>query len=449
MKKGLKLRKYQEVGIKKALQVLKTKKGFLIADETGVGKTPQALFIAKAITKPKENVLVLCPAFLKLNWIDEINKWSNKRNYNLLLYTYTEIINLPVHRALKKHKYRLLILDEMHYLKDFESLRTQAVYGTIPDHTQGLYHKAYRILGLSATPIPNRVGEIWPWLYRTKATTKSYEKFVITWAKTYRETNWGLSHKGVKNADELFKKMQSIMIRRKKHDVLKELPPGIRQQRFLPCSEKLYKQEKKLLAEALAAAKYSENQIDLFLKHPELLAATIGTMPSFDELTIFKKIQGLFKAKGIIKILKEDVIPVKKKFIIFCYHREVAQFYFDNLPKKLNKILITGDIDKDERHYIVKDAAEQKESILIATMHSVKEGLNTMIGFDRAYFAELDWAPYILTQCEGRLLRMGQKNAVLWFYFIFDRGIEKYIYDMLNEKNEAINKILDGPKKKK
>lgn len=438
------LRDYQKTGVEFAIQSLETHAGVLIADETGLGKTVQALTVIEKLANTDDIFLVICPTFLKQKWFDEIRKFLPRhRKYTIIVKSYNELSNPDLLRYTVRHEYKLVVIDEMHYLKNFNSIRTQAIFGA-----PGMRHKTIRnctekMLGLSATPIPNRIGEIYPWLWASNngiIKNKTYEQFVTFWAQSYKFTKFGLTHKGIKNAKLLKDKLSNTLIRRKKHDVLSELPPGFRDYIYLPCSVDLYKEEKQLFEELLKTAGYEGGRFEMLMNNPDFIEQLLKTVPGFDQLTKFKLWQGLFKIKHVMNYLKKNVLPETKKFILFCYHADVAKTYYKKLKVK-NKTLVTGAVNPDERFKMLKQANDDPEHILVATMGSVKEGFD-LIGFDRAYFAEIDWTYYVLEQAEGRLLRYGQKNAVEWVYFIFERGLEKYMYNLVDNKKTTVNKIL-------
>lgn len=445
------IRPYQKEGIATITKWYKKHRTFLLADETGLGKSLQALKVLQNIMKtPKHNrAIIVCPAFLKRNWQNEINKWLPKnKKYSIVIQTYSGIIEVNALHYLTKYHYDMLIIDEGHYLKSFESQRTMAVYGAPGYHNYKPLIKCCRkVLKLTATPVPQRVGEIYPWLWATKHIIikgVTYEGFIAKWAAYYKQTKFGITHKGVKNPEALKEALSINMLRRKKKDVLPDLPDFSREYITLSTTTKMYAEERELLTELLKATGYQDMMLNDLLNNPALLDSFLQIMPSFEKLSIFKKQQGLMKVKLVCDYLQNFVLNEKKKFILFCYHKDVAEQYLKFFQKQKLGIPITkidGDVPVDERFGIIEKINEHKEHILIATMHSIKEGLN-ITGFDTSFFAEIDWAPYVLTQVEGRTLRIGQKNFVSWKYFLFDRGIEQYIFNMLEEKNDTVEKIV-------
>jgi SNF2 family DNA or RNA helicase len=447
------LRPYQKQAVKKILRAFQKNKGFLLADETGLGKTIQALEVARLLCdKDKQFVLIICPAFLKPNWQEKIMQFCGEptlRSYTFFIYSYNDLSNLDTLKFVMRRKYALAIIDECHYAKDFNSKRTQVVY-----HDKGVLGVCNKVLSMSATPFKNRVGEIYPFLYAIRhkiVKDKTQEMFIKEYAGEYRELKLGkfrnkkvLTHKGVSNRIfELKDGIKEIFLRRKKADVLKDLPDAQRIEIPIDCTDSIIKKEKKLLGELMTLAGHSDFDADYYLDNYKDFELLLNTVPSFTELVEFKKQIGLLKMPAILEHLRENVLPEKNKFMLLCYYTETAKKYVDELEKLdvKNIVLVTGKVNVKKRFEIVKNADQADECVFIATMNSIKEGLD-FIGFDTIFFAETDWSPDLLEQCEGRIHRYGQKEKVFWYYFIMNRGIEKAIYKTLNEKKETIEKLI-------
>ncbi|KKM78242.1 hypothetical protein LCGC14_1362040 [marine sediment metagenome] len=235
---GLEYRPFQKAGVAYALQ----RRNTLIGDDMGLGKTVEAAGVIN-VTEPGR-ILVVCPATLRPNWLRELEKWMvTRRRIGIAIGSdwpqdvEVVIINYDIlkrhHDALRAVTWDLLILDEVHYLKNPKAQRTQHVFGSktidpIP---------AARILGLTGTPILNRPIEMWPILNGLDPDSwPSRYKFGIRYARGYKGP-WGWDFSGASHLDELQDKLRStIMIRRRKEDVLTELPPKQRQVIELPAN---------------------------------------------------------------------------------------------------------------------------------------------------------------------------------------------------------------------
>lgn len=156
---------FQRAGIAE----MELRNNILLADEMGLGKTIQAIgYINKH--KP-DNVLVVCPNSLRLNWLAELDKWlapDLKMKYeidqcttplwmptNFTVASYDGLIRWYV--PIAKHPWNLIILDEMHYIKNPSTKRAKAVFS--------LQDIECKKIGMTGTPIPNFPYELFPLIH--------------------------------------------------------------------------------------------------------------------------------------------------------------------------------------------------------------------------------------------------------------------------------------------
>ena len=111
------------------------------------------------------------------------------------------------------------------------------------------------------------------------------------------------------------------------------------------------------------------------------------------------------------------------------------------VKKKLPVTLITGvNTDPDERDAITQKLNKVDESVIVATIDSLKEGVD-ITGFQLTLFAEIDWRAWALEQAEGRTRRIGQEKNVRWIYFFFDKGVDRLMRKKIEEKNELAKSV--------
>jgi SWI/SNF-related matrix-associated actin-dependent regulator 1 of chromatin subfamily A len=236
-KLGLKrdLFKYQEEGV----EFIDSHNGrALIGDEMGLGKTIQALAWLQ-LRPEKRPVVIMCPASLKLNWAKEIKQTltrhmevqvlQGKRPYkiqgDIIIINY-DILTAWV-KELVAFKPKVVIADECHYFKDTAAKRTKAV--------KTLVKTVPHFIALSGTPIVNRPIEIYNAI---SLINPGVVPSFMNYAKRYCGAvfnGFGWDYSGASNTEELHKILtETIMIRRKKKDVLKDLPDKIYS--FVPMS---------------------------------------------------------------------------------------------------------------------------------------------------------------------------------------------------------------------
>lgn len=417
---------------------------FILADEGGLGKTRTGLEIAK--TLDIKRVLLICPAMLRPNWANEITKWlppKEERNFTIRLETYSSLSNIPHARFIYSQKFDLIILDEGHYLKSFDALRTKIILGE-PGSGRKIISRSRYVLDLTATPTPNRVGEIYPFLWAVKSEMikgMTQDEFIKLHAKSYNVTKFGLTHSGVRDGAN-FLRNQKFFLRRTIDEVEKDIPPGTDIEIPLAFSGKMEKEETEIMRELLAELDLPD--IDFLFDNPEAFEANFNTLPGFVRYSEFRKRQSFLKVKMVADHIIESVLPEHKKFILLTYHKDAASKYFELLKehiKKPDKITLIDDSVKVENRVPIINAADQDENhILISTIGKIREGANA-INFRHMFFADLDWRWYVIKQATYRIRRIGSTKPMFYYFFPFEKGMDQKILKAYKEKKETMKDI--------
>ena len=425
--KNTTLRHYQQTAVDKALLAYDSgHRGFLCGDKCGLGKTIIALKIAETIEKKYNLICVICPAFLKSKWRREINeRCDDGRNYKFALYSYSEISDPSILSQAKTVQYDLIIMDECHYSKSYKTARTVATLGARGVHTVGS-----RLLGLSGTFPPNNIGDAYTWLKASASllAPHGYEEFAREFAASAYRNNFGLQVSGFKPNARWHKHFPPVYIGRTIDDVTDEIPDGLRVDFPMDIPATIEKAEIKLFGR--------------ILDDPAMIEKAISAAPSFDALTEFRKMQGLAKVHAVVDYALEAWEENERKLLIFAYHTEVAEKIATALQKKkLPVMLITGvNTTPDERDAITQKLNNEEESVIVATIDSLKEGVD-ITGFSLTLFAEIDWRAWALEQAEGRTRRIGQEKNVRWVYFFFERGVDLLMRKKIDEKNKLAKSV--------
>jgi superfamily II DNA or RNA helicase len=439
------LRNYQRAAVKKALAAYRAKhRGFLIGDKMGLGKTVEALAIADEMPKTHKLIAVVAPAFLCPKWTREIKEKTGPRDYKYIVASYTQLTKPRELFAFTNRKYDLIIFDEVHYLKAFDSLRTRAAFGGPSDNHRTAISVATRLLGLSGTWPPNNVGDCHTWFRATdhELGRMTFTEFVFKFAEWAQVTQYGLRHKGIKNFEEFAAAFAPVYIGRNIDDVTDEIPAGRREFEILETPKDLAKEEKAIFADLLTHAGHSKDEADAIVNFDEYFERLVSTTPDFARLAEFRKRQGFVKINAVCEFITDNVWPEQKKILLFCYHKEVAEKYTLELKKAKLPVVIVhgGNTSATEREQVLHAADAADECILICTIDAVREGFD-LVGFSFSVFAEIDWRPWALDQAEGRTRRIGQKKNVAWHYFVFDSGVDESMRARLSEKTETIERI--------
>lgn len=432
---------YQVEAAEKALAALLTPPhkdvwGFFIGDKMGLGKTVEALTVADEVPKKERLVAVVCPAFLISKWRREImEKSPANRKYRFVVESFSSLTDEATLRKFCSRKYDLIIFDEAHYFKSHKAQRTQAAV---------VAAKAGRfLLSLSGTWPPNDVGDTYTWLRMANnpLAAMSFESFVYRHAQFAQRTHFGLRHEGFRDSAEWRECFDPYFIGREIDDVTDAIPDGLRLFEVVDMPEKLAKEERQLFGELLAAAGHSAHDLDFILSNEDYFQRMLATVPDFSRLAEFRKRQGFTKIPAALNWLIE-AREEKKKILVYCYHKEVAEKFAVECSKKKMPVRVVHGSNSDaaEREQILHAAQAENDIVLIVTIDAAREGVD-LIGFDTTLFVEYDWRPWALEQAEGRTRRVGQKHPVRWVYMTFEKGIDKAMKKKVASKTKTIAAI--------
>ncbi|KAI5835383.1 hypothetical protein K523DRAFT_319703 [Schizophyllum commune Tattone D] len=255
------LREYQQHGLEWLANLHTTNQNGILADEMGLGKTIQTIALLahlacdRGIWGPH---LIIVPTSVILNWEMEFKKflpgfrvlayhgnttkrrelrkgWNDKYSFNVCITSYalaTRDVSI-----FKRRSWYYMILDEAHMIKNFKSQRWNLL----------LLFKSFRRLLLTGTPLQNNLTELWALLQFLKAGSEFVsQKEFGDWFSNPLEKAIEMGNQDdeetQKRVEKLRKILRSVMLRRLKSQVEKQLPkkhehdvlcPLSKRQRFL------------------------------------------------------------------------------------------------------------------------------------------------------------------------------------------------------------------------
>lgn len=453
---GLSYLPYQRAGIAYSL----AHESVLIGDDMGLGKTIQAIGISNADPSIRR-VLIVCPASLKLNWMREWQKWSVREmsigiagkqwpTHDICIINY-DILKKHI-ESIRRVAWDLLICDESHYLKNPKAQRTQFVVGKErrKDDPGFAGIQSRRRVCLSGTPIPNRPVEGWSvFHFLDPKTFDSFFPFVKRYCGAYQGSH-GWDFSGASHLDELQDKLRSsIMIRRKKADVLTELPAKRRQVVELEMSSEMAdavdaetrswaqfedEVQSARVAVELAKAEGDETYQDAVQRLRSL------TQAAFTEMSKLRHDTAVRKVPLVIDDLR-DMIDQRIKVVAFAHHKDVIGAILEAFPGI--SVSITGDTEMHARQRAVDRFQTDPECLLfVGNIQAAGVGI-TLTAASNVVFAELDWVPGNITQAEDRCHRIGQRDTVFVRHLVLDGSLDAKMAKTLVSKQEIIDQALD------
>lgn len=410
----------------------------LIADPPGLGKTIQSIGFANKLGLM--NILVICPASLINNWKRELEKWhlgrpkiqiiiSGKQDLDkrsdIHIVSYSLAINGETHKFLQRKGPHLLILDESQNLKNPEAKRTRAVLGP-----KLIADKSRYVIPLSGTPIVNRPKEIFSLidaLCPQAIGEMDYERFAMRYCGGYWDLD-GFHDDGATNLNELGRRLRDFfMLRRKKEDVLQDLPDKFENVVSLDpdaTCRRIVKEMKKFDAS-------------------EILRLS-GVATSFEGLSEMRKELGLAKVPIAIDYLKTVLEGGRDKIIVFAHHREVCDALFDSFKDAgYSPVMIHGGVSKLHRQILVDNFQEDKKvRVFVGSITACGVGI-TLTASDYVAFVEPSYVPGENEQAIDRAHRIGQKFNVLAEYLVFEDSLDNNILRSQTRKGLNIKEVME------
>ncbi|MFI3115019.1 MAG: DEAD/DEAH box helicase [Clostridia bacterium] len=395
------LRGYQEFGTKYIL----TQENVLVGDEMGLGKTIQALSaIADLYARGNLYSLVVCPLSLLENWINETKKHTNipitkihkKPVSEFDIWTQKKGIAVTTYETLKHidltEKVSILVVDEAHYIKNPSAQRTKEL--------QRIASFIDRKVFMTGTPIENDVDEM-SFLIKN-LNHEIYEiisdiKFLV-------------------NTDNFKEAISPVYLRRKREDVLKELPELIEIDEWIELTKK----------------EMSEHIENLYSKDLMNLRRV-----SWENDDITKS----SKAERLKEICDEAKIE-NRKVIVFSYFKDTINKVCTLLGERCAEPL-TGEVSGDMRQKLVDDFAKSEIcDVLVAQVVVGGVGLNIQCA-SVVIFCEPQWKPSTEVQALSRAYRMGQLQTVTVHRILARNSIDERVLSVKHGKEIIFDDYAD------
>lgn len=436
----------------------------LIADEMGLGKTVQAAGLINA-DSTIQNVLVVCPASLRLNWQRELNRWlvipreiaiatsAGLPTAQIVIVNYDILHSLRP--AIDERSWDLVVCDEAHYLKSGTARRAVAVLGQrkkgSKDEWETTPIEARRRVFLTGTPLVNRPIEAWPLLnFLTPGTFGSRFGYGKRYCGAYRNGH-GWDFTGASNLGELQERMrETVMVRRLKADVLTELPPKQRQVIALPANgagpwvqaeNAAFDAHEDRLVDLRAAVEVARASDDPEAYRLAVSELTEASRSAFEGISRARHQTAMAKVPYVVAHVS-DAIEDGHKVVVMAHHHDVIDGIADAIP---GSVRLTGRDPMTARQEAVDRFQNDPECrVFVGSIQAAGVGL-TLTAAAHVVFAELDWVPGNMSQAEDRCHRIGQHDPVLVQHIVFDESLDARMAHALVAKQRVLDKALDDP----
>lgn len=423
------------------------KNSLLLGDEQGLGKTKESIDIAVARKHELVKCLIVCGVnSVKYNWEKEIKIHSNESSVMVDGKTmdirvsqlnewyksssYFGIINIEslrndkiqdaLYLGIKDGYIGAIIVDEIHKAKNGSSQQGKALR----------ILKAPVKIGLSGTPM-NKAEDLWnilTWLGVEKRSFYSFRN-----AYCVMGGYGGYKVVGHKNLDSLNAKLNTVMLRRKKDEVL-DLPPKLYSTEYVELTtaqRKLYRDIKNGILQDMENILTSVNPLSCTLRLRQLTSGNPNITEDNPKLDRIKE------------MLEDEIIPNGYKAIIFSQWSTIAKDLGTEL-QEYQPIVITGDVKPEDRQKMVDTFQTNPHcKIAIGTIGAMGTGL-TLNKASYVFFMDKAWNSGDNAQAEDRAHRIGTVGAVNVISMVAKGTIDEAVEDLLLENKDLFEKIVDG-----
>jgi len=382
---------------KQAAELWFRKKGLLIGDDTGLGKTISALYgLAGSRYLP---AAIVVQSHLTTQWVNEYIKpftymtshiIKGRSPYdlppaNLYIFKYSNVSGWE--DVAGTGLFKSVVFDEIQELRAGTETAKGKAAKVFADNAE-------LRLGLSATPVFNYGSEVWSIMrFIDPDVLGPWEEFVREWCRMGPGQKWI-----VNDSDALgsyLREAQVFLRRNKQGRKINRIPIEV-------AFDEKVAEDAAELAKALAQKVVGGSFVEAGLAARELDA--------------FARLQtGLAKAKSVATLAKmylKNGIPI----ILAGWHRDVYRCWLEDL-KEFNPVLYTGSETGAQKDRAKRAVISGESDLLIISLRSGAglDGLQTR--FHTLIVGEMDWAPAVIHQLIGRIDRPGQPEEEITVIF--------------------------------
>jgi hypothetical protein len=436
---------YQSKGVRFALH----RSAALIGDEMGLGKTLQA--IAVALLKGEQfgfqKVLVVTLASLKEQWRREIERFSEasavvvagpplqrraiyRQDPAFFKLTNYEAV-LRDENVIAQWSPDLVILDEAQRIKNFTT-KTAAAIKRLPRR---------HALVLTGTPLENRLEDIYsiaqfldPQLL-SPLWQFAADHFMISRTKKNKI-------EGYRNLERLNQKLKGLVLRRRKEEVLQDLPDQVVNTYFVTMTREQYElHDSYRVGLATILRKKYLTPMDIRRIHELLLRmrqACNSTYLIDRETNISPKLDEL------ASIVDELVVQNGRKLVLFSEWTTMTYLIARQLSEaKIGFVELSGKVPVKKRQALIDTFSTDPDCRVFLSTDAGGTGLNLQAA-DCVVNFELPWNPARLNQRIGRINRIGQRSRCINVVNLVSRGgIEERIMAGLQLKLDLFESVFE------
>lgn len=424
------LRDYQLQGLTWLQQVRLLEAGAILADDMGLGKTLQVICILEGRS------LVVAPTSVLDSWCEQLGRFrpglevcryhgANREFSSSADVVITSFAILRREPETFSEEWNTLVVDEGQNIKNPDSATSQAVYSLSGN---------FRV-SLSGTPVENKAEDLWSQFHFV------FPELLGSRAKFEKQFARGL-RRGERNvAERLRRRIAPFILRRKKQDVLQELPP--KTEVVLSCE---LSETERTLYESVYLS--SQETVRKALQNSSEMMAALEALLRLRQVCAHSAlVPGATTSESSKCDLLLESLEISKEAGHRCLVFSQWTSMLDLIQERLEETELSfGRLDgstKDRKKVIDEFQREDGPDLLLLSLKAGGVGI-TLTAADHIYLYDSWWNPAVEDQAADRAHRIGQSNPVLVHRLLAKDTVEEKVLELQEKKRELADNILSG-----
>lgn len=426
----------------------------LIGDDMGLGKTIQAIAATEILARHfgVSKVLVICPTSLKYQWQSEILRFTGRKAENAARvisggrvqrrndYALNDFCKITNYEKLKPDldliaawAPELVIVDEAQRVKNWNTIAARALkridssYCIVLTGTP-LENKLEELISIVQFVDQHRLGPTWKLLHEHQVKDESGR---VT---------------GYTALDKIGQTLAPIMIRRRKSEVLRQLPSRTDQNLLVPMTEMQMDYHKQNADDVAKIVHRWRKTRFLSDRDQRALMCALQNMRMSCNSTYLldQETDHGVKADELAALFDELLADPQAKAVVFSQWTRTQDIVIRRLEARgLGYVSFHGGVPSDKRPALIERFRDDPACRVFLSTDAGSTGLNlqhasTLVNMD------LPWNPAVLEQRIARIHRLGQARPVQVINFVAKGTIEEGMLSVLAFKRSLSVGILDG-----
>jgi superfamily II DNA or RNA helicase len=422
----------------------------LLADDMGLGKTIQAIATVEILAKTAglERVLVVGPTSLKHQWKEEIERFSGRsaqvveglapirkqiyRDDSFYKITNYDVVHRDID-LINNWQPDMVILDEAQRIKNWQTRRAMAVKQIASDHA----------IVLTGTPIENRLEEL-------HSIMGFVDRFhlgpLFRFLAEHQHTDEGGRVVGYRNLNRIKEGLAPVLIRRRKAEVLKQLPGRTDKHLFVEMTaEQWTHHDENKQAVGEIVARWRRRGFLTDKEQRRLMVCLQNMRMACNSSYLLDKEEDHSVKLDECSLLLNDILETQgNKVVIFSQWLGTHELLIRRLDGKgLDYAYYHGSLSSKARKETIKRFKQDDACRILLCTDSGGVGLNLQTA-SAVINMDQPWNPAVLEQRVGRVHRLGQHRSVQVYNFVSQGTIEHGMLSVLKFKSAIFAGVLDG-----